>query len=177
MAHSFKSSIRSCWLAGAAVLAVVALTGCNKGDQQAAAEAQRDAAEKAEKAQLEANEKISEARREAEKAANDAALARGEARVELQKDMDAVDRKISYLKEHSAGVQGAAKKNADVARAEAEARRNSVQTSFRKLETETGAAWDSAKTEAQRNIADLKAAVESWENTIGSKPATKTPAR
>jgi hypothetical protein len=177
MAHSLKSSIRYRWLANAAVLGALALIGCDKGDQQAAAEAQRDAAEKAEKAQLEANEKISEARREAEKAANVAALARGEARVELQKDMDAVDRKISYLKEHSAGVQGAAKKNADVARAEAEARRSSVQSSFRKLETETGAAWDSAKAEAQRNISDLKAAVESWENTISSEPAAKTPGR
>jgi hypothetical protein len=168
-------------LAGAALLVVLSVGACNKSEQQDAVEAERRAAEKAQQAQLEANEKISEARREAEKASNDAARQRSEARVELQKDIDAVDRKISYLKEQGVKAQGAAKKNADVARAEAETRRSALQTSFRKLETETGAAWDSAKADVQRSISDLKAAVESWENTMSKTasakpPATKAPA-
>jgi chromosome segregation ATPase len=161
---------------GAALLGL-SLLACDKGDQQAAAEAQREAAAKAEKAQMEANEKISEARREAEKVANDAARERSEARMELQKDVDAVDRKISYLKERASAVKGDVKKNADVARAEAETRRTTLQTNFRKLETETGAAWDSAKAEVKQNISELKAAVDSWENTVSDSKATKTAGR
>jgi hypothetical protein len=179
MTQSCKSVWTRHWPVGAALLSL-ALVACDKGDQQAAAEAQREAAAKAEKAQMEANEKISEARREAEKVANDAARERSEARLELQKDVDAVDRKISYLKERAGAVKGDVKKNADVARAEAETRRTTLQTNFRKLETETGAAWDSAKAEVKQNIADLKAAVDSWENTVTDSKdskATKTAGR
>ncbi len=152
-------------------MALVALTGCGKANQQAAAEAQREAEAKGQKAQLEANEKISEARREAEKVANDAARERGEVRVSLQKDVDAVDRKISYLKERVVTVSGAAKKNADAAQKETESRRATLQADFRKLETETGAAWDQAKASVEGDIKALKAAVDSWETTATNKPA------
>jgi hypothetical protein len=162
MSHSLS-------IAAAALVGLGALAGCNKSDQQAAAEAEREARQKAEKAQLEANEKISEARREAEKAANDAARARSEARAELQKDVDAIDRKISYLKERVVTV--AAKKNADVAQQEAESRRSTLRDDFRKLETETGAAWDQAKANVERDIDSLKKAVDSWESTVTGKPA------
>lgn len=160
-------------LASITLIGSLSLTfgACNKGDQQAAAEAQREAQAKAEKAQLEADEKISEARREGEKAANDAARERSEARSALQKDVDAVDRKISYLKERVATVPASAKKNADVARQETETRRSTLQADFRKLETETGAAWDQAKAAVERDITSLKAAVDSWETTVTGKPA------
>jgi len=158
------------------LLAALGLGACNKSDQQDAVEAERKADDKAEQAQLEANEKISEARREAEKASNDAARQRSEARVELQKDIDAVDRKISNLKDQAVNVQGGAKKNAEVARAETETRRSALQTSFRKLETETGAAWDSAKADVQRSISDLEASVESWENAMSKSASVKAPA-
>lgn len=159
------------WLPCVAMLGVAALVGCNKSDQQDAERVQREAGEKAQKAQLEANEKISEARREAEKAANDAAQERSKARVELQKEVDSVDRKISYLKERAATVKGTAKKNADVAQSETETRRATLRERFRKLETETGAAWDSAKAEVERDINALKSSVDSWDSTITSKPA------
>jgi hypothetical protein len=160
----------------ASLLSVIALSGlasggCNNTKQAEAEKAQRDAAERAEKAQLDANEKISEARRDGEKAANDAAQARNEARSSLQKDVDAVDRKISYLKERAAEAKGAAKKNADAAAAEAEKRRSTLRQDFNKLGTETGAAWDSAKAEVERDIAALKASVDSWESTISTKTA------
>jgi hypothetical protein len=149
-----------------------ALTGCDKRDQQqAAVEAQREAEGKAQSAQLEANEKISEARHEAEKVGNDAARDRSEARVSLQKDLDAVDRRISYLKELVVSVSGAAKKNADVAQKETETRRAALQTDFRKLETETGAAWDQAKASVESDITALKASVDSWETSVTGKPA------
>jgi hypothetical protein len=160
----------------ASLLSVIALgalaaVGCNKTEQAEAEKAQREATERAEKAQLEANEKISEARRDGEKAANEAAQARNDARSSLQKDVDAVDRKISYLKERAAEAKGAAKKNADAAAVEAEKRRSTLRQDFNKLGTETGAAWDAAKAEVERDIAALKASVDSWESTITGKPA------
>jgi colicin import membrane protein len=166
-----KSSRTVAFLAGASVAGALVLAGCNKPSQEEAEKAQREATERAEKARLDAAEKISEARRDAEKAANDAAKARGEARGELQKDVDAVDRKISYLKERAVEVKGNAKKNADVAQAEAEKRRSTLREDFRKLETDTGAAWDSAKAAVERDIKSLKDSVDSWESTITNKPA------
>jgi colicin import membrane protein len=155
----------------AVAISGISLTGCNKSDQAEAEKAQREAAERAEKAQLEANEKISEARRDGEKAANEAAQARNDVRSRLQKDVDAVDRKIAYLKERAVEAKGAAKKNAEAAAAEAEKRRSTLRQDFNKLGTETGAAWDSAKAEVERDIAAVKAAVDSWESTITGKPA------
>lgn len=145
------------------------LAGCKGEDQQASAEKQREAEQKAERAQLEANEKIAEAKREAERVANEAARRRSDTRVELQKEIDAIDRKISYLRERSATAPAAAKKNADAARAEVESRRATLQTNFRKLETEAGAAWDSAKTDVEANISAVKAAVDNWESSASAK--------
>jgi hypothetical protein len=162
---------RIAFFLSAVALNGMAVAGCNKSQQAEAEKAQREAAERAEKAQLEANEKIIEARRDGEKAANDAAQARNDARTSLQKDVDAVDRKISYLKEHATEAKGAAKKNAEAAAAEAEKRRATLRQDFNKLGTETGAAWDSAKAEVERDITALKAAVDSWESTITGKPA------
>jgi len=170
-AAPFKCSLLGSRLLTAALLALAGASACDKDDQQKAVEEQRQATEKAQEAQLEANEKISEARREGEKAANEAARERSETRVRLQKDVDAVDRKISHLKELGVKATGAAKKNADVAEAEAETRRTKLQADLRKLETETGAAWDSAKDEVERNIAAVSASVNSWESTLSNKPA------
>jgi hypothetical protein len=156
---------------GVALISGLAFAGCNNSKQVEAEKAQREATERAEKAQLEANEKIIEARRDAEKAANDAAQARNDARSSLQKDVDAVDRKISYLKERATEAKGATKKNADAAAAEAEKRRSTLRQDFNKLGTETGTAWDSAKADVERDITALKAAVDSWESTITGKPA------
>jgi len=158
-------------LAGASLASALALAGCNKPSQEEAEKTEREANERAEKARLDAADTISEARRDAEKAANDAARARGETRGELQKDVDAVDRKISYLKERAVEVKGNAKKNADVAQAEAEKRRSALRDDFRKLQTDTGAEWDSAKAAVERDLKSLRDSLDSWETTVTDKPA------
>ncbi len=145
--------------------------GCNKPDQESAEKAQRDAAEKARDAQREADEKIAAAKRDADKAIADAAAARNDVRTSVQKDIDAVDRKISYLKERGAKATGTAQKNVAAAQGEVEQRRSVVQADYRKLETETGSAWDAAKEAADRDLTALKAAVDSLETTITNKPA------
>jgi hypothetical protein len=96
---------------------------CNKNDQAAAEQAQTDAEAKARDAQQEANAKIADAKHDAEKAAADAAAARTEAQATVKKDVDAVDRKISYLKERSTTAKGTAQKNVAAAQAEVETRR------------------------------------------------------
>ncbi|MES1184473.1 MAG: hypothetical protein ABUL60_11700 [Myxococcales bacterium] len=158
-------------LVGASLASALALAGCNKPSQEEAEKTEREANERAEKARLDAAEKISEAQRDAEKAANDAAKARGETRGELQKDVDAVDRKISYLKERAVEVKGSAKNNADVAQAEAEKRRSTLRDDFRKLQTDTGAEWDSAKAAVEHDLKSLKESLDSWETTVADKPA------
>jgi uncharacterized protein YPO0396 len=145
--------------------------GCDKKDQQTSEEEQRAAAAKGQQAQLEANEKIAEARREGEKSANEAARARSEVKVSFQKDVDAIDRKISALKERAVGATGSAKKNAAAAMAETDSRRSTLQANLRKLETETGAGWDTAKIEVGRDIAAVNAALDSVETTVTDRPA------
>ncbi len=156
----------------AAILALaIGSAGCNKEDQASAEKAQRDAADKAREAKLEAEESVSAARREAEKVALDAAKQRADARATFQKDVDAVDRKISYLKERATTVKGAVKKNAAAAQTEVDTRRATLKANFAKLETETGAAWDSAKDAVERDLTAVKSSVDSWETTVTDKPA------
>lgn len=154
-----------------ALIASCGLLGCEKTDQKSAEQAQLDAQEKARDAQREANVKIAEAKLEAEKAAVKAADARAEVKTTLQKDVDAVDRKITYLKERGAAAKGNAQKNVAAAQSEVDTRRATVSSTFRKLETESGAAWDTARGEAESAVAALKSAVDSLENTLTAKPA------
>ena len=151
---------------GALSLALCGSVACNKSEQQDAAQAQREAEAKARSAQQEANGKIAEAKAEAEKAAVSAATARNEAKANLQKDLDAVDRKVTALKERGATVKGAAQKNFAAAQVEVERRRSTVQADLRKLEAEAGASWDAARASAETDLASLKQSVDSLENTI-----------
>jgi hypothetical protein len=160
---SFKT-LAICLTMGAAV-------ACNKNEQQAAEQAQRDAATKSREAQQEADQKIADAKRDADKAATEAASVRTDVKASVQKDLDAVDRKISYLKERSSTVKGAAQKNIAAAQGEVEARRTAVQADVRKLETESGSAWEAAKSAVDRDLTALKAAVDSFETTVTAKPA------
>src|SRR6185436_576796 len=84
--------------------------GCNKEEEKA----QQEAAEKAEKAKVEA-EQAAVAKKAADEATAKAAKERADARQVLQKDLDGVDRKFTSLKERAAKAKGAAKKNADAA--------------------------------------------------------------
>jgi hypothetical protein len=151
---------------GALSVLLCSAVACNKSDQQDAAQAQSDAEAKARSAQQEANEKIAEAKREAEKAAANAATSRADAKAALQKDVDAVDRKLAALKERGTTVKGAAQKNFAAAHAEVERRRSTVQADLGKLDSEAGASWDAARTSAETDVASLKASVDSLENTL-----------
>ncbi len=156
---------------GALSVVLCSAVACNKSEQQDAAQVQSDAEAKARAAQQEANEKIAEAKAEAEKAAASAATARSEVKANLQKDVDAVERKITALKERGATVKGAAQKNFAAAHAEVNRRHATLQADFRKLESEAGSSWDSARKSAETDLAALKASVDSLENTI--TPASK----
>lgn len=144
---------------------------CNKGDQKAAEEAQRDAEQEAREAQQAANDKIADAKADAEKAAADAAAARQDVQASVKKDVDAVDRKIAYLKERGATAKGVAQKNVAAAQGEVDTRRAAVQADVAKLQSESGSAWESAKTSFDRNLTALKDAVESLETTVTGKAA------
>jgi chromosome segregation ATPase len=152
-------------------IALGGAAACDKNDQQGAVDAQREAEAKARSAQQEANEKIAEAKAEAEKAAANAQSARAEVKATLQKDLDAVDRKVAYLKERGATTKGAALKNYEAAHAEVQTRRSAVQADLRKLESEAGSSWDAARTSAETDLAALKTSVESLESTVTPKTA------
>ena len=156
---------------GVILALATANAGCNKNDQASAEKAQREAADKVQQTKLDADEKIAAAKRDAEKAAQEATGQRTDARATLQKDVDAVDRKISYLKERASTVKGAAKKNSTAAQTEVDTRRATLKADFAKLETESGAAWDSAKAAVERDITAVKSSVDSWESTVTDKPA------
>ena len=150
---------------GIGVLA--ATVGCDNGKEQAAAaEKTRQADEQAAKTKREADEKAAATKREAEESARKAAT---EARATLQKDIDAADRKLAYLKGKSATVTGAAKKNADAAMAETEKRREAVRAGMKKLETDTGAAWDATKAATAQAVTSLNQSVEALETAITGK--------
>ncbi len=144
-------------------------TACDKKDQHDAEQAQRDAETKARDAQQEANDKIAEAKREAEKAAGDAQTARADAKASLQKDIDAVERKVSFLKERGSAAKGNAQKNYVAAQGEIEKRRSTLQADFGKLDTKAGAAWDATRATVEQDIAAFKASVDSLESTLSAK--------
>jgi hypothetical protein len=151
--------------AGLLALAVAAGTvGCGNKAEEAKMEADKKAAEAAKSAK-EADDKAASAKKEAD---DKAAKANTEAKAKLQKDVDAADRKATYLKEKAAKATGATKKNADAAVTELDTRRAAAKASIAKLDTATGAGWDAAKTAAESDIAALNKAVESLETTLKS---------
>ena len=53
--------------------------------------------------------------------------------------------------------------------AEVDKRRETVQASLKKLETETGSAWDGAKSTAETDIASLKKSLDVYETAVMGK--------
>jgi len=137
-------------------------------EQAAAAEKTRELDEKASRERREADEKAEAAKRDVADSARQSAA---EARAALQKDLDAADRKFAYLKTKAATATGAAKKNVEAAMNEADQRRGKVGTELKKLESESGAAWDAAKVTATQSISALNQAIDSLETTVTGKPA------
>ncbi len=156
-----------------AFVAVVAAAGASVGCGDKAEEARREADSKTADATKEAREAQEAAAKAvaAQKVATDetARAAHTEARAKMQKDVEAADRKITYLKEKAAKATGAAKKNADTAVAELDKRRDTVRADLAKLDLETGAAWDTAKAGAERSLTALNQAVDNLETTVAAK--------
>lgn len=145
-----------------AVAVSTASVGCGNKAAEAQKEADQKAAEAA-KAQAVADEKAATEKKEAEATA---LKANAETKVKLQKDVDAANRKITYLKEKVAKATGAMKKNADAAATEVDTRTATVKADMAKLDGATGTAWDTAKTQVEADTAALNKAVDALEATL-----------
>jgi colicin import membrane protein len=146
-----------------ASLLAVALTVGVAACGNKAEEAKKEADQKAAEAAKEADDKAAAAKKEAD---DKAAKANAEIKAKLQKDLDAAERKAVYLKEKAAKVTGATKKNADAAVTELDTRSAAAKASVAKLDTSTGAAWETQKVAVESDIAALNKAVDSLETTL-----------
>jgi hypothetical protein len=130
-------------------------------------EAERKAAE-GEKQSQEATLTAAKMRAEADETAKLKA-ARSDARMKLQKDFDAMERKSTHLREKAAKSVGTTKKNADAAIAELDTRRTAAKASLNRLADDASPAWDATKKTAEDDIAAVGRAVDALEVTIIKK--------
>lgn len=92
-----------------------------------------------------------------------------ESRDKLQKDLDASDRKATYLKQKAAHTVGTTKKNADAAITELDARHTAAKASLSKLGDDASPAWDAMRKTAEDDVAAVGKAVDTLEGTLGRK--------
>ena len=145
-----------------AIAIAIGVAACGNKAEEAKKEADQKAAEAAKSAK-EADDKAAAAKKDAD---DKTAKANSVVKAKLQKDLDAADRKAVYLKEKAAKLTGAPKKNADAAVTELDTRHAAAKASVAKLDTATGAAWDTQKVAVESDIAALNKAVESLETTL-----------
>lgn len=138
---------------------------------------------KAEEAQKEAQKKEAEAKAAqsgkdalaaaetaaAKKLADDMEKAHADVRAKLQKDADAADRKATYWKEKAAKTTGTVKKNADAAVMEVDKRQAAATDGIKNLATQTGAGWDTAKSQVESDVAAFAKSVEALETAVKAK--------
>ena len=153
----------------AAALLAFTLAACDRGAEERAEEARREARAKVVQAEREANEKTAAAEREAAQVRAKADVARAEARAALQKDIAEADRKAVGLKERTAKAKGTAKIHAEAASTEFDNRRAVVERDLQQLNTARGEAWDTLKQQTERDIDAVEAALESFDQTLASK--------
>lgn len=145
------------------------IVACKKNEDKAQAEgttARKEVDEKAAeavKAAKEAEDRAAAAQKEAD---DKAMKASAEARATYQKGIDDAERKITYLKEKAGKAKGAMKKNADAAATEVDKRHEMAKASVSKLETATGAAWATAKTQVETDIEALNKSIDGFEATL-----------
>jgi uncharacterized protein YPO0396 len=137
--------------------AACGLIACNK-------EPKRDAEETAQAEKAAAEARAAEQKAAAEKEAGK--VARAKALGDLQKQIDAADRKIEYLKDKLSKAKGATKKKADAAAAELDKRHAPVAESTKKLEDDQYSAWDATYAQAVTELAALNESVNSLEQTL-----------
>lgn len=140
---------------------------CDKGEDQA--ELAREVAEKTAAAQREMDEAKAKAAQEIAEVERKAEEAKREARAEIQKDVAAIDRKAMSLKESLATAAGKAKENAAAAAAEFDKRRGVLEGDLQKLNTATGAAWDTVKAETKLHLDAARDGLDSFDKTLAAK--------
>lgn len=146
----------------------IALTSATIACDNGKAEADKKAAE-AMKASKEADDKAAAAKKTAEEEAAKAKAGHTEFRAKLQKDVDAHERKATYLKEKASKLTGDAKKNADAAVTELDKRREAAKASLAKLGDDSATTWDAFKKTAEDDVAALGKSIESLETVIEKK--------
>ena len=150
-------------------MSATAMVACKKDVDKAQEDAVKarkeadDRAAEAAKAAREASDKAVAAQKEV---SDQAMKASAEARALYQKGIDDAERKLTYLKNKAAKAKGTMKKNAEAAAAEVDKRHQAAKASLAKLETATGTAWDTAKSQAETDIAALNKSVDVFEATL-----------
>lgn len=140
----------------------ILVVGCKEKQEQANREAELHSAQVAREAEE------AKARDEAKKKAETEAAAktRVEARGKVQKEIDAADRKLAYLKEKLAKATGPKKKNAEAAVAEVTKRRDAAVASAAKLETDTNTPVETERTAAEADVSALNKAIDNLEASL-----------
>jgi hypothetical protein len=147
----------------AAIGLTLAMTACERGRMEAdkrAAEAEK----KAQEATLTAGKMKADAEETAKLKA-----AHADTRSKLHKDLEAHERKATYLKEKAAKTTGVTKKNADAAIAELKTRETAAKTSLDKLGDDAAPAWDDMEKKAEGDVAAVGKSVDALEHTLMKK--------
>jgi hypothetical protein len=158
----------SLFLAAAAssALCLSLVTGCERAadDQAKANGAQAEANTKITQAKIEANEKVNNAQAEADMkiaaAQGDFSKRREDFRHKLESDVIDLDKKIDVLEAKSKTATGKGKADLDANLAVIRTQRAKLATDVRGLETASAATWDDTKARIEKELGDLKSAVD-----------------
>lgn len=147
----------------ALAVTLLAAAACIRGKE----EADRRAAEADKKAQ-EAEITAAKVQADADQTAKLRA-AHNDARTKLQKDIDAYERKGTYLKQKAAAVTGAKKKNVDAAMSEYDGRLATAKADLAKLGDDMSPAWDATRKTTEDDVAAVGKSIDAFERTLAKK--------
>jgi hypothetical protein len=145
-----------------AVSLAVAAAACHRGREEA--ERKAEAERRAQEAEITAAKVQAEAADTAKLKA-----AHSEARTKLQKELDAHERKGTYLKQKAVGKTGAAKKNVDAAISEYTSRLAKAKTDLGRLADDASPEWDATKKAADDDVAAVGRSVEAIDHALMKK--------
>lgn len=141
-------------------------TGCDRAadDQAKANSAQAEANKKIAEVKDEAHDKVNSAQAEADKkiasAQGDFSKRREDFRHKVETDVIDLDKKINVLEAKAKTATGKAKADLDANLASIRTRRASLATDVRGLETASATTWDDTKSRLEKQISDLKTAID-----------------
>ncbi len=157
------TKIRAAWALG---LLIATLAGCDNAEEQTKLDQAKSAASaKAAAEEAEAN-KQEAAARERRIADAKAEPARSAARASIRKTLTGFDMKAQDLKEKLAKAKAKAKPSAALASAEYDARRTAAERDVEGLNTETGPAWDTLKSQTDKDLDSVKAALDAFDKAV-----------